>query len=243
MQASSQGCKYLIMQIFSGKIKSEMVSVISTFPSLTQSTKKELIMSKKIIPSDPNTIKTCSVQDCQHPIRTYKSGLCGKHLSRFSKHGSVILPRDSIEGVFWRSVLPDQDPNECWEWRGSLVWGYGQMTWNGKNYRAHRVSFYIHNGDWAKDCVLHSCDNPKCVNPKHLRNGTNKENTADAMARNRMAKGEKHHNSVLKEAEVIEIKKQIAAGVSGKSLAARFNVLKTTISSIKTGRLWKHVKI
>lgn len=81
----------------------------------------------------------------------------------------------------------------CWEWTGFLDnKGYGRMnvartTGVGRTSQgAHRVSWVIENGPIPNGLhVLHSCDNPKCVNPGHLRLGTHQDNMKDASERGR----------------------------------------------------------
>ena len=64
--------------------------------------------------------------------------------------------------------------------------GYGRFNFNSKEYSAHRVSWIIHNGKIPADmCILHTCDNPPCVNPKHLWLGTLKENSQDMVRKGR----------------------------------------------------------
>lgn len=75
----------------------------------------------------------------------------------------------------------------CLEWKSALTtMGYGKLTFHGKGYTAHRFAFEklvesIQPGMW----VLHRCDNPKCVNPEHLYQGTPIDNRADMLNRDR----------------------------------------------------------
>ena len=69
----------------------------------------------------------------------------------------------------------------CWEWNGyRLPGGYGRVSYNKETIYAHRLSFILHKGDVPMGMhVLHTCDNPSCVNPNHLWLGTAKDNAVD----------------------------------------------------------------
>jgi len=85
--------------------------------------------------------------------------------------------------------------------------------------------------------VLHSCDNPCCINPDHLFLGTNLDNIRDKVNKGRQAKGSSAGSAKLKEEQVLEIK---TSSLSDQELAQKFNVSKVTIHRIRTGTSWKH---
>lgn len=65
----------------------------------------------------------------------------------------------------------------CWNWTGSTEKGYGRLSWDGKNYRAHRLVYELLVGEISTGLVLdHLCRNTRCVNPEHLEPVTNSEN-------------------------------------------------------------------
>jgi hypothetical protein len=74
--------------------------------------------------------------------------------------------------------------------------GYGRVH----QMLAHRWSLLLCGIDIADKCVLHRCDNPPCVNPDHLFVGTQQDNIADAMAKGRIPKGDRHWTKRLKAA-------------------------------------------
>lgn len=92
---------------------------------------------------------------------------------------------------YWNKVRPAK-PEECWEWIGARTSaGYGQLRVGGKALLTHRMAAEVEHGAGGDLHCLHSCDNPPCVNPRHLRWGTHKENMEDAVKRGRREYPEK----------------------------------------------------
>lgn len=143
----------------------------------------------------------------------------------------------------------------CWEWQGTkLSSGYGRFWYKYGRIFTHRLSFILFNGVIPDGLfILHSCDNPCCVNPKHLHVGTKQENIQEAVLRKRaligdlnpMRKhprfGENSFRSKLKEKEVLKIIYYLNKGISGKELAKEYHVTESAISSIKSGKSWSYL--
>lgn len=92
-----------------------------------------------------------------------------------------------------------ENSNGCLEWIGPKpnIRGYGRFWYNGKNISAHRFSWRIQYGDIPPNLnVCHSCDNPRCVNWKHLWLGTHEHNAKD-----RNLKGRNRKKRLTKEQE------------------------------------------
>jgi len=106
---------------------------------------------------------------------------------------------------------------------------------------AHRISYIEHHGPIPDGLhVLHSCDNPPCINPDHLRVGTNDDNMRDRAERNRHARlfGERNPRAKLTESDVLAIR---LSSLPQKELAARYAVSQSNISVIKRRESWGSV--
>lgn len=155
--------------------------------------------------------------------------------------------------LFWQKVRK-AGPDDCWEWTACIGFGgYGKVgVGNRRTEAAHRVAYFLANGDIPDDkpCILHRCDNRKCVNPSHLFAGTKRENTHDMFAKGRACqqtgawqpkRGSTNTNAKLTEADVMVIRSRIADGENVHDIAADYSVTSGTIFHIKHRRSWDHL--
>lgn len=129
----------------------------------------------------------------------------------------------------------------CLIWLGGVANRYGVTTIRRMREYTHRLAWELVNGKVpAGMSVCHRCDVPLCVNPKHLFLGTQADNTRDRTLKGRSCCGESHHKAKLIKTDVLEIRG--ALGLSNLTLSAIYGVSPTTISEIRAGRTWKHVR-
>ena len=140
------------------------------------------------------------------------------------------MKRDFSKQDFYDKLAPN---DECLEWTAGVNNnGYGRtLAWN-KSWLAHRLALHLEGIDITGYCVLHSCDNPLCCNPKHLRLGTQQDNMADRGSKGRTA-------SKLTEEQVLEIR--AITGMTQRAMAARYGVTEDAISKIINRRNWRHI--
>lgn len=151
-----------------------------------------------------------------------------------------------------KSGPPQIGIGKCWNWIGSVDnqpgHGYGKFRFNGKIHVAHRISFLLHHGRIPKGkLILHICiGNRRCVNPKHLYPGTQKQNIQDQKKQNRFRRrnGEFVNTAKLKKCDVLKIFEMFKSGRSMASIAREFGIHgQTNIKKILLRISWKHVSI
>lgn len=139
----------------------------------------------------------------------------------------------------------DDPDSGCRVWNGSTdgKLGYGKLYWQGRDQYAHRLAWEHQNNRTipAGLVVMHSCDNPSCINPHHLAVGTQKQNVDDQFRRGRArrCRGSAHALSTLTAIDVAVIRSESASGVSHAGLARRFKVSATTIWRIVNHHSYK----
>jgi hypothetical protein len=163
------------------------------------------------------------------------------------KTGPKPIP---IEDRFWRRVDKSGGDDACWLWTGArLTKGYGVIgkAPPNKGYLyVHRVSAKIFLPDYSDDLlVCHKCDNPPCVNPRHLFVGTVADNSLDMVMKGRSTKGRRLHSgasngrSKLSWEIVEKIRGEYAKGnASQHEIAQKYGITQTAISRITIGKTW-----
>jgi DNA-binding transcriptional regulator YiaG len=133
----------------------------------------------------------------------------------------------------------------CWNFNGWTVDGYGKIRVGNKRKSVHRLSYEFYYGSISDDiCVLHKCDNRKCVNPEHLFLGTRADNNQDKVNKNRQAKGlnhglkkEKHPLAKLTDKDVSDIRN--SQGIAQYKLAEMYGVSQSNINKILNNNGWR----
>lgn len=109
--------------------------------------------------------------------------------------------------------------------------------------RLHRYVYFMTHGEWPQVC-RHTCDNPRCINPEHLIDGTPRDNVHDMMSRGRGLRGEQKPLAKLTVEQVRSIRdryKYRSADANSFTLAAEFNVSQHLIMRVLKRKVWAHV--
>lgn len=133
------------------------------------------------------------------------------------------------------------DANGCLNYPTRRVRNRPVLKLDGVYMYASRAVWMLVNGDTKRLCVLHKCDNSRCLNPQHLFLGTPLENSRDMVSKGRSMQGERSPNAKLTDKIVLRIKRLRAKGLTQKAIAIRTNSTVSNVSCILTGRGWKHI--
>lgn len=179
----------------------------------------------------------CAPITCPHCGR--KSGW-GKSVAGLKSH--ILRCQVTLADVL--AVRTDRT-GSCWLWTGAKHGdGYGLILFKGKHYRAHRAAWEAANGEPppADMSVMHTCDNPACVNPAHLRLGTHTENMHDMQR-----KGRGRGKAKLTPDQVREIRRDFRVYGRKKNnlaeIAARYpGITRAGVYQAASGRSWRNLK-
>jgi len=134
----------------------------------------------------------------------------------------------------------------CWEWMAAKnPCGYGVMRYSTQVSlrQATHVAVELFRPDDIRPSInygiMHSCDNPGCVNPDHLKWGTPAENQLDKVIKNRQRKGESHPFAKLSLEQVEQIRSLCSEGKTQREVGELFNVSNQQVSRIINNKRWK----
>lgn len=143
----------------------------------------------------------------------------------------------NIDRLYKMSI---RDTDLCINWDGSLYnSGYGVLRKGSKMVSAHREAFNGYNG-FLPSVVMHTCDNRKCINVRHLKAGNTQTNTDDKVNKGRHLQGSKVGNSKLTDKQVLEIRQWVDKAYQWE-LALEYKVTQTLISRIIRRKIWTHI--
>lgn len=154
-----------------------------------------------------------------------------------------MTPEDSAR--LW-SKVDRRGPDECWPWLGGTRQkeGYGILSIRRKKMTVSRLIVAEQTGEDvpAGRVVRHTCDNPPCCNPAHLVVGTPRDNSRDAMDRDRVARGERVAGAILTAEQVRAMREYADEHPDAllPDLGERFDIDPKRLSPILMGKAWKH---
>lgn len=141
------------------------------------------------------------------------------------------------EAYFWGRAK--KRPNGCWEWP-TKIQCYGLITRKGKQYGTHCYSWVLMKGPIPKGmCVLHTCDNRRCINPNHLFLGTKGDNNRDAFSKTRHYFGTRHWKVKLTPVDVRAIRRRHKRGESQEKIGKTYGVSQAHISKVVRAVAWR----
>lgn len=185
----------------------------------------------------------CSVPGCDKPSHSF--GRCRNHHLRFVRHGDPLGGTGKGDLMIFVNQALAAETDECIPWPyGKAGSQYGVLNIEGRRAYAHRVVCEAAHGPMPADKreAAHGCGNSSCINKRHLRWATHKENDADKIIHGTTNKGERHGNSKLTDFDVLAIRKRLRQGETQRSVAKDFSVHVMTVCNIGLGKRWTHVE-
>lgn len=182
----------------------------------------------------------CSVAECTTPIKC--KGMCEKHYRRMYRRGSLDCRTPPGTRQDWMDAHKDHVGDECLLWpfskNGS---GYGVVWVDGKQTSAQNIMCRMAYGDppTHRHQAAHSCGRgrDRCINPRHLRWATRKENCADQIEHGTAPRGENQGGSKLTKEQVREIL-SLKGIVLQRELAVRYGISQSHVSRIQRRGEW-----
>ena len=177
--------------------------------------------------------------------RNKKRGRNSVYCSRECRDKAITIPLK----VRFQQYIGPTTPKGCILWTGTISSnGYGRILKDSSHpgpriLQAHRLAWEYANGPIPNGFdILHTCDNPPCINPEHLVLGTQQDNMADMVSKGRQHKGQTCHLSQLTEEIVLAIRSEYKRRrVTLQYLADKYDTTFSNVSAIIRRKSWKHI--
>lgn len=157
------------------------------------------------------------------------------------------LKNNDLKRIIEKIDIDNLDMNKCWIWKGTVQDNIGKghqhgVIWYNKKYvQVHRIMYHNFIEDVPEYkpgelIVLHKCshkNNGRCINPWHLKLGTSKENTKDAIQSKTLClykNNENNVNSKLSNIQIQEIRDLKNSNFSQKEIAIMYNINQSQVS-------------
>ena len=199
------------------------------------------MLARHQMPGRPKSFEHCTIPGCDKSH--WALGFCRAHYNRNLRHGDPLASgsgkhkhRTTMTSV--ESALRYVG-GECLPWPHSVnQYGYGLININKRSTLVSRLICTLAHGDMpeGKTDAAHSCGNPICVNPNHLRWATRKENHADKIIHGTVVRGANNGSAKLTNEDVMTIRAQPHR--TGRDLAAEFGVSAAAIHHIRRHETW-----
>ena len=195
-----------------------------------------------------NRSRICSIEGCQRPHVGYS--FCGKHLKKWNRYGDPLAghtKRPNGTLLAWLRAAVRIETDECQLWPFSRNNnGYGFLHFNGKRRFAHHVALLLVNRTVpvkpleSRHTFGHG--NLGCINPRHLIDGTHKQNIEDAIWHGTFPRGERNGVAKLTEAQVLAIRAAPRAPWKlRREIAKKLGVNTKAIRDVQLGKTWRHL--
>lgn len=194
---------------------------------------------------------SCSIDGCNDPVD--RRGWCSIHYSRWYRNGDPNTKLRASAGEpehFFRNIVLKADPSECVIWPYAKdKFGYGIITsqqWleptKTRMTRASRMACVAMHGPQpdGKPHAAHTCGNGSrgCCNPHHVYWASVSDNQRDRVLHGTSNRGSRQGRSRLSEEDVRSIKARLKEGSGPTEISRIYGVHQTTITCIKTGKIW-----